>query len=65
MTAKATSNDRKFAEPRSWAGKWCGFGLTGSESGSAQSNRKEGRFAEPRGWSVKWCSRGLFKGTER
>ena len=65
MEPRANANERKFSEPRSWAGKWCGYGLTAGEPQPSDVKRKEGRFSEPRGWSAKWCGKGLFKGRER
>jgi hypothetical protein len=65
MTQRADGNQRKFAEPRSWAAKWCGYGLNEGETQSRAVKRKEGRFSEPRGWSAKWCGKGLFNGGER
>ncbi|MGD8969373.1 MAG: hypothetical protein PVI07_17860 [Anaerolineae bacterium] len=65
MASRADGNERKFAEPRSWAGKWCGHGLNGGKTQSRDVKRKEGRFSEPRGWSARWCGKGLFKGGER
>jgi hypothetical protein len=65
MAPGADRNERKFAEPRSWAGKWCGYGLAGRATQSKAAVRKEGRFSKPRGWSAHWCGRGLFNGRER
>jgi hypothetical protein len=65
MANGADPNERKFAEPRSWAGKWCGYGLTVRATQSQPMERKDGRFSKPRGWSAKWCGRGLFNGRER
>jgi hypothetical protein len=65
MANGADPNERKFAEPRSWAGKWCGYGLGASETRPSDVKRKEGRFSRPRGWSAKWCGRGLFSGQEK
>ncbi|MDY6877060.1 MAG: hypothetical protein SWK90_12765 [Chloroflexota bacterium] len=49
----------KFAEPRGWAMKWDGFGL--SESGARKREIKDSngsgireKFMEPRGWAMKW-----------
>jgi hypothetical protein len=65
MALTANGNERKFAEPRSWAGKWCGYGLSRGETQPEAVRQKQGRFSEPRGWSAKWCGGGLFKGRER
>jgi hypothetical protein len=65
MAPEANRNERKFSEPRSWSGKWCGYGLSARTSHSKAVERKDGRFSKPRGWSAKWCGRGLFNGRER
>jgi hypothetical protein len=65
MADRADRNEGKFTEPRSWAGKWCGYGLEGKATQSKAVERKGGRFAKPRGWSANWCGRGLFNGRER
>jgi hypothetical protein len=61
MAKKADHNAGKFAEPRSWAAKWCGHSLAaGQEPDPAPEASGNGRkFAEPRGWAAKWCSGGL------
>ena len=59
MTTRADRNLRKFAEPRSWAAKWCGYGLAARQSSPKASQSSGKKFAEPRGWSAKWCSGGL------
>lgn len=65
MTTKADRNVHKFMEPRSWAAKWCGYGLA-ADAGRPKARATNGsKFAEPRGWSAKWCSGGLgFKRQE-
>jgi len=61
MDVERERNEGKFAKPRSWAAKWCGYGLAG-ERPAVESTQVNGRkFAEPRGWSAKWCSGGLGK----
>jgi hypothetical protein len=65
MAGGADRNSRKFAEPRSWAGKWCGYGLAGRAPRTKAVRNNQGKFAEPRGWSAKWCVRGLSNGRER
>jgi len=52
-------NRGKFAEPRSWAANWCGYGLTAGRSRTQARGRGSRGFAEPRGWSVGWCNEGL------
>jgi hypothetical protein len=65
MDTQNDPNAKKFMEPRSWAAKWCGHGLSGAESHpeAAKSNGK--KFTEPRGWSAKWSGGGLFPGRKR
>jgi len=65
MAERAEDNERKFAEPRSWAGKWCGYALTDKESPAASEQSNEARFSNPRGWAAKWCDRGLSNGREK
>jgi hypothetical protein len=65
MATESERNERKFAEPRSWAGKWCGYGLEEKSTESQAVERKEGRFSRPRGWAANWCGRGLFNGREK
>jgi hypothetical protein len=59
MSRPTDHTTQSFAEPRSWAAKWCGYGLAEGRRrpGAAATSGKP--FAEPRGWSAKWCSRGL------
>jgi hypothetical protein len=59
MGTQTDRNAGKFAEPRSWAAKWCGYGLTPRGPRPGPSESSGGKFAEPRGWSAKWCSGGL------
>ena len=65
MADKAEHNERKFAEPRSWAGKWCGYALTDRDQPAVSENRQEPKFSKPRGWAAKWCDTGLVNGTEK
>lgn len=65
MNTRADPNAGKFAEPRSWAAKWCGYGLSEKQRSSTERSRVDGTFAEPRGWSVKWCAAGLGEGPRR
>ena len=59
MDNGADRNAGKFAEPRSWAAKWCGYGLTAERRGERAAAMDARKFAEPRGWSARWCSGGL------
>jgi hypothetical protein len=59
MKTQADRNARKFAEPRSWAAKWCGHGLTTGRNRPQALSPMGKTFAEPRGWSAKWCGGGL------
>jgi hypothetical protein len=61
MERQSDRNAGKFTKPRSWAAKWCGYGLA-AERPAAEPAKGNGRkFSEPRGWSAKWCSGGLGK----
>lgn len=59
MSTGVDPNERKFTQPRSWAAKWCGYGLSDEKRTSAARRGHRVAFAEPRGWSLKWCSEGL------
>lgn len=59
MTTQADRNAGKFAEPRSWAAKWCGHGLAAERRTEAAPQPSRRPFAEPRGWAARWCSNGL------
>ncbi|MGD2148800.1 MAG: hypothetical protein PVH41_19060 [Anaerolineae bacterium] len=65
MANETEHNERKFAEPRSWAGKWCGYALTDSDETAVPEQMQERKFSKPRGWAAKWCNRGLMNGTEK
>ena len=59
MDAKKDRNAGKFAEPRSWAARWCGHGLNTPGPRPQRVEPNEKRFIKPRGWSAKWCGGGL------
>jgi hypothetical protein len=59
MDNGADRNAGKFAEPRSWAAKWCGYGLAAGGRRVKETAMNARKFAEPRGWSARWCSGGL------
>ncbi|MGD2179262.1 MAG: hypothetical protein PVG71_15730 [Anaerolineae bacterium] len=63
MSTQDDRNARKFEEPRSWAAKWCGYGLTAKRRRRESPPHEGEKFGEPRGWSAKWCDGGL--GSER
>ena len=63
MDRQRDQNTGKFAEPRSWSARWCGYGLMAREPRRARVDQVGRAFAQPRGWSVKWCGGGL--GTDR
>lgn len=65
MDTKNDPNAKKFSEPRSWAAKWCGHGLSDTRSHPEAPKTNGKKFAEPRGWSAKWSGGGLFPGRER
>jgi len=59
MDAKKDRNAGKFAEPRSWAARWCGYSLSNPGTQPQQAQPDQRKFFKPRGWSAKWCGDGL------
>ena len=59
MNTKTGANRGKFAEPRSWAAKWCGHGLAAADNRPPVTQSVTKTFATPRAWSAQWCGRGL------
>jgi len=59
MDGEKDRNAGKFAEPRSWAARWCGYSLNNPEPQPEQMEPAQRRFTKPRGWSAKWCGGGL------
>lgn len=68
MDRQDKGNNDKFKEPRSWAAKWCGDGLTDNPRPNGRVEpepRGAKEFKEPRGWSAKWSGGGLLEGPKR
>jgi len=59
MDAQKDRNAGKFAEPRSWAARWCGYGLSNPGPQPQQVQPNQRKFTKPRGWAAKWCGDGL------
>jgi hypothetical protein len=66
MGTQEDRNAKKFAEPRGWAAKWCGYGLDDRRGPTTlvrtYAHSSVRKFAEPRGWAAKWCGDGLSEG---
>lgn len=65
MDTRNDPNAKKFAEPRSWAARWCGHSLARLQSRSKAAKSNGNKFTEPRGWSAKWSGGALFGGRQR